>query len=1129
MGWVSEGTTTTPTNNLRWTYSSSNGMTRRNQSPTASSSLWYVSSSKTFSPNKNYIFQTTVDSFDNADSDSSPTYSKFLEIETPWGDTFEYEENISNIWRDTRPTTDGITTIFYISSPTSEISSTDIVEYRSTYNGFGNPASDNRGTPYIKGFKLIETDWFFQGYALDDNTSDGWSYDEIQDKFFFRQRIFGYPQLITLSTSGSGYPGDAVGVDYIISGSAGTASVSGGSGWGLKLNFTVDNLGSISSVTIPSGQSNRGHSYLVNDVVTIPGGTVNATVTIDNIFGDNGTTGRSNELRNTVGGHTASNYIAKYIDYPVFNITFKAKGGDDSESYLSFYLVDNLPSSSTDPVAFQNDLSSGQFLGSITNDSISEYTFYNLTGQKYFLVTANYQLNDTSELLEFFDVRIDGSYQETDNNEQFLFTNSGTYSEPTELCLIGGSSDATYSVIIVNENTLHEQTGTPSNTFAGPTGSPGFFSNLYGSVINLNQLNAKVGNGTFKAGVWENGVWNSGWRVDNNVYEFDDVELSLLMATTNTRWRIQLTGPQTSTQNFSVGDRVSIGNIVGIDINENRKLMKNYFTVLSVTNNNIVVDFNNTFPLRRIEKDSENHKIKVSKNIWLNGGFLNGYFEGIWNGGLFKGFPYITEMYNTHWIDGRYDGGHFYGEYPEYTYIDTYYWGPTSPNTLGLTFGATAHGFEIGDLIEIDKDDKTINPQYDGFATVIDVIDEYMIIIDKGFGAASTDEGGRIKRRTGTAVIQNFEFHDNNTALLTTKDTTNLKQVYNYNSWVDVRYLNESASNLGRNLISYNSDVGEFSENNLYGYITRDVLSSISYFRNSFSLANSIYSLGTKYKIYEDFIGDASEFNEPFSSSGQPGLDNFIENGWTYSGTFDSLERTNDETMQIIGDDKFILENTSISIEKRRYSVVEFDLTNYVTTHENVITTGKTNRDYRKEGSNSKVRPRLYINSKTNVNIPGTNNPAFPNSNKVIHTATDNIKKYEYFFNKTGLDIGLDASASYTTITIGPPLYITFNFPDITWTGITASFDNIKMYELDMIPFFQYMTEEYINKAVQVPYQGIAPFIDYSDSEFSFIDNIDIGLDSLSTQQSYNPPSGGGGGLVLDTDIIFYLATTVEG
>lgn len=1095
MGWLTQGYSSTT---ARWTFSAGEGGMIRRDYPTGGTSvgsLWYTSFPTEFNQNKTYIFQTTVNDFRfYHPNNTSFTYPKYLEIEV-FGGTFGYEENPSNIWEDNRSRDTNVNKIFYVDSPNNTETLSTLIEYRTTYNNWG-PPSDSNGAASIDNFTLIETDWIFQGWALDETSrTDGWHYDDNNDWFQFTiARQYGTLLISggledTTLTGGSGYLQDDTGSDYIIEGGVGTASISTGSGWGLTVTFTVSG-GTVSSVT-PVAPA--GHSFLPGDVISIPGGSTLATIEVDNVTEDSTSSLGS---RKSIGGHTGSNYIAKYIEYPIFNISFDAVVNN---SKLDVYLVENLDlfENNNTEEFFSNleniNLNGGQFLGSIESTTLETYTFYNLVGNRYILLNAEYRNNSLTKYARASNFVIDGSYQETDNNEQFLFTNSGSYSEPTELCLIGGSSDATYSVTVVNENTLHEQIGTPSNTFAGPTGFPGFFSNLYGDVINLNALNAKVGNGTFKAGIWENGVWNSGWRVDSNVYEFDDVEISLLMATTNTKWRIQLKGPQTSTQNFSVGDRVSIGNIVGIDINENRKLMKNYFTVLSVTNNNITVDFNNTFPLRRIEKDSENHKIKVSKNIWLNGGFLNGYFEGIWNGGLFKGFPYITEMYNTHWIDGKYDGGHFYGEYPEYTYVDTYYWGPTTPNTLGLTFGATAHGFEIGDLIEIDKDDKSINPQYDGFATVIDVIDDYLIIIDKGFGAASTDEGGTIKRRTGTAVIQNFEFYDNNIAKLTTKDTINLKQIYTYNSWVDVKYLDESASNLGRNLISYNDNVGEFSENNLYGYITRDVLSSISSFRNSFSLGKSIYSLGTKYKIYDDFIGEASEFNDPFSTSTTPGLDNFINDGWTYSIGSPEIERTTDQEMKVeLSSGKFLLKNTNVSIERRRYSIVEFDLTEYEGTDNRVIITFSPFifRNF----------PRLYITSPENTYIPGTYNNAFPESRKVRHTLTNNIKKYEYFFNNRNINIGLDADNSLPTW-----------FFVVGGGGVTASFDNVKLYELDMIPFFQYMTEEYINKAVQVPYQGIAPFIDYTDSEFSFIDNIDIGLDSLSTEQSYNPPTGGGG------------------
>ena len=70
--------------------------------------------------------------------------------------------------------------------------------------------------------------------------------------------------------------------------------------------------------------------------------------------------------------------------------------------------------------------------------------------------------------------------------------------------------------------------------------------------------------------------------------------------------------------------------------------------------------------------------------------------------------------------------------------------------------------------------------------------------------------------------------------------------------------------------------------------------------------------------------------------------------------------------------------------------------------------------------------------------------------------------------------------------------------------------DNIKLFEIDMIPFFQYFIETSINKSVQIPYQGIAPFIDYTNSRFTFLDNISVGFDSVSIVSSSLPVSGVG-------------------
>ena len=77
----------------------------------------------------------------------------------------------------------------------------------------------------------------------------------------------------------------------------------------------------------------------------------------------------------------------------------------------------------------------------------------------------------------------------------------------------------------------------------------------------------------------------------------------------------------------------------------------------------------------------------------------------------------------------------------------------------------------------------------------------------------------------------------------------------------------------------------------------------------------------------------------------------------------------------------------------------------------------------------------------------------------------------------------------------------------------TYIIDNLNFYEVDMIPFFQYFTIDSINNGVEVPFQGISPFIDYSNANFNFIDNISIGLDSIQIQNSNTVISGVGIGI----------------
>ena len=606
-------------------------------------------------------------------------------------------------------------------------------------------------------------------------------------------------------------------------------------------------------------------------------------------FGDLNRTAQAIKRGTPYVGITASNFICRYIDTPIFNmnLTYTVASG-----YIDVYLFETEPPMTDNVTTFNSFLNTGQKIASLTASSTK--TFYNLNGEKYLTFVCEYK-NISSQYKNVLNsIQIIEGYSDTDNNEEFLLTDTDQYFDPVTLSPIGASDYATYSVVITTPTTRHE-VGAQFFGATGATGSfSGFFSDLYGSIVNLSSQTSKIGNGEFKAGVWENGVWNNGLRIDENVFEFDDISIAIKLNTKNINWRIQIQGSTGSVANFEIGDKIAVSNIVAIDINEERKLLTNYFTIVNKTESLIVVETENNFPIRRIEKDSEIHKILVTKNIWLNGGFLNGYFEGVWNNGLFRGYPYITEMYNSHWTDGTFNGGHFFSAKNWFIFTDTYYY----EGYVGLTFGATAHGFIVGDKVIVDKFDKTVNETYDGIHTVTEVIDNYLVITDKLWETSTTTEEGIVYKQAPTGLVQNFKFFDNNVASKTTQTSNDIKQIWRFNSWMDLVYKTQSSTNIGSNKILFNASsnninevlethkfgFGDYTAMNLYGYVTDDVLSSTSQFRDSDTLFKRNYSLGTKYQIYQDFLGDISEFNNSFDSNPELGnLENFYTDGWTYS------------------------------------------------------------------------------------------------------------------------------------------------------------------------------------------------------------------------------------------------------
>jgi hypothetical protein len=238
--------------------------------------------------------------------------------------------------------------------------------------------------------------------------------------------------------------------------------------------------------------------------------------------------------RGTYRGITASNFICRYIDTPIFNmnVTYTVAGS----SYIDAYLFETEPPITTNVTTFNSFLNTGQKIASFTGSSTK--SFYNLSGDKYLTFVSEYRNNSSAYQNTLSNIQIIEGYSDTDNNEEFLLTDTDQYFDPITLSPIGASDYATYSVVITTPTTRHE-VGVDFFGATGATGSfSGFFSNIYGSIVNLSSQTSKIGNGKFKAGVWENGVWNNGLRIDENVFEFDDVSIAIKLSTKNINWRI---------------------------------------------------------------------------------------------------------------------------------------------------------------------------------------------------------------------------------------------------------------------------------------------------------------------------------------------------------------------------------------------------------------------------------------------------------------------------------------------------------------------------------------------------------------------------------------------------------------
>ncbi len=1054
-----------------WIYNSSASPPRMQVDTNRQSSLIYdikyiSSTTKTWNASKTYQFETNV-------FNVYATHGSFS-VSPYWGDRLEYTPAIgTTVSGDVNA---NVVSLYHYSSPSSNVASTRYVTFEA--NGTFSNYTQNRG---IRNFNINELDFKFQGYSYcklqgselvvpSTQNSLGWYYDIGTDTYFWYDRNYGTPS------------------NKVQANKHGLQPVGGG------FNGKIADCG-----------------YRLN------------------------------------------NYMARFIPYSLFNLRFNYR--NPTNFPIKVFLSPNLPTSVPSTISelksgTLNIPSSATLIATLAQSaSASVYStshvFYGLRGNQYLYFVGSYvglsSSTATYSNVYISDISIDGGYH-PGNNRQYLTTNTSNYYSPTQIIPIG-ITGATYATLVGTGNTVNAT-----------------------SSLSVSEIKAKIGNGTFKAGIWENGVWNNGWRVDEYMYEFYNVE-QFFGYNRLKRWRVQISGPTASVSQFTTGDNISIGNIVAIDINEDRKVIKGYFTIINKTDTSIIVVFDNYFPLRRVERDSDNHRIYITKNVWLSGAFFNGYFKGIWNYGLFKGYPLITEMYDSHWIDGNFEGGHFSASsYSIPNFTDTVY----SSGKVGLTF-SSPHGLAVNDIITIDKNNKTVNPEYDGETTVTQVVNLYQIVIDKDWGADTTNESGQVIIDLSKGLIQKVNLKTNNRSKITTSISLESESIFLYDSWMDLNYYDTSAVNIGKpqNLLNSLSKK-TYSENNLYGYPTKDILESTSSFRDSFSTSVRKYRLGTKYKVYADFIGDAGQFQDYFGPTG-PDAQLFLNKGWTYSEEFKgsiTFSRTEDLGLEgltgqelkittfnkggildIVPDTvEEILNRTNEQIERNRYTKIEFDLITYsnvisdsangnvsiligsvgpyqLTTPNSFLYSDRSTFALKYvEGFNSsdyltlfnagfyglpaihfnnvnKIKRDVYYSIGGGITASTLIDASFlPIYKNVDHILTSPKKKVEYFFNKRNLSMRFYGGTLFSP-----------NLPHSS--TVEYVLDNLHFYEVDMIPFFQYFTDENINKGVQVPYQGISPFIDYSNANFSFIDNISIGLDSIQTQNTFSTLSGVGVGI----------------
>jgi hypothetical protein len=603
-----------------------------------------------------------------------------------------------------------------------------------------------------------------------------------------------------------------------------------------------------------------------------------------------------------------NNFISKIVTYERYNLTFDYKNSSDFD--ITMYIGTELP----EPIGiYSNNLdlliesgkvfSVGKFGKSIGQNGgmTQSCEFVGLKGNQYLFFVAdpiiNFNSKSSDEIIPGIDLDLVKMGFKSDTNYTYNFSNGKSGKSEKSIISITNVK-ITYGYEVTKNNKLINVKGLDySYTETGATFSVkfGFGNNVFKDApTGITKISTKVGNGAFVAGIWESGLWNSGWRDDKTVMNFFRIKE---FYRNSGSWYVRISGPNKSLVEFSVGDKVSIGNIIAINDNEKRVLLKEYYFVnaIDIEIGFIEIKIDYDFPLMRFEIDSDEHRISISKNVWLDGVFLNGYFKGIWNSGLFNGQPMQTRMNNSTWIDGIFNGGHFYADKKTLIFSGVEKVLKDNVPRLKINF-IKNHELTIDDIISIEYYKTKTNigeipnipssdePYHLGSTVIIDNDETSIttgIIWENVYSSITV---GKIYTTISTGLIQNFEFYSNNVSNITSLQSMNSERVFQYNSWIDVNYSDQSAVNIGRPLTFVDTiSKRQYTENNLYGYPTTDVVTSLSVFRDSYSITSRRYELGSRYEIFSDLIGESSNFDEHFESTDtKEGQDIFEKQGWSY-------------------------------------------------------------------------------------------------------------------------------------------------------------------------------------------------------------------------------------------------------